>query len=72
MSKGKKRQSKSWYVKIKGEDEREVRVTGFTTAEGAMASVTPGEGEEVVSARPVRVYKDPAPKETPTQTETGQ
>lgn len=56
----KKRQSKSWYVLVKGTDEREIRVTGVTTPEEAMALVTPGEGETVVSARPVRKFKDPA------------
>lgn len=54
----KKRSSKSWYVKIKSPtDEREIRVSGVTTPEDAMSQVTANEGEEVVSARPVRVFK---------------
>lgn len=58
----KKRSSKSWYVKIKSAtDEREIRVSGVTTPEDAMAQVTANEGEEVVSARPVRVFK-PTPE----------
>lgn len=58
----KKRSSKSWYVKIKSAtDEREIRVSGVTTPEDAMSKVTANEGEEVVSARPIRVFK-PAPE----------
>lgn len=55
-----KKTSKSWYVKIKGADgnEREERVTGITTPEEAMALVVAAEGEEIVSARPVRKYKN--------------
>lgn len=68
----KKRQSKSWYVKIKGADEREVRVTGVTTPEAALGLVVLNEGEEAISARPVRKFKPAgdAPVATTTAVET--
>lgn len=58
-----KKTSKSWYVKIKNTagEEREERVTGVTTPEDAMALVTPPEGDVVLSARPVRVFKTQVP-----------